>query len=152
MKAGQQELADFLQQHYNAELGVNLRYTLMLSFLKYYRLRHLLSSIFVKEKWERLSFNGVFIPKLPGRCRLEQHVQGIKQLFSLQISKNGLCASADLRFIMAKSILTSIQEGFYQVSNGQVLTSGGNKVSVEMLYDSATQHKGNLFYLLRLSH
>lgn len=66
----------------------------------------------------------------------------MKKMFSLQVAKDGLSASCDLRFLMAKSILQSIQQGFYRIENSAVVNEFGLKVAVQFLYDAATQHKG----------
>ncbi len=45
-RIGQQQFADAVQQQFNAWLAVNLKYTLMLSREKFFRLRNLLSHQF----------------------------------------------------------------------------------------------------------
>ena len=144
MRAGQQSFADFIQAHYTAALAVNIKYTLLLSRMKYDRLRKLLSSFFERrtDSWERLSFNGVMFPYLPGRFKMDNFVKGIKQEFSLRVSANGLSASADLRTIMRNAIICSLEEGFYKVENSVITTLSGEKVPVHFLLDAARPHKG----------
>ncbi len=140
-----------MQLHFTGGLAVNLKYTLMLSREKFLRLRNLLGHRFdtKQSKWVRLTSDcGVPFPKLPGRTKLEQHVASIKSLFSLQVSKDGLNASTDLRFIMAKSILTSIQGGYYRVENSQVVNQFGETVRIQFLYDAANLMKGFLVTFL----
>jgi hypothetical protein len=139
---GQKEFAAAIQAHFTAKLAVNIKFTLLLSRRKYLRLRSLLSCTFVLEddKWKPLSHNGVLFPKLPGRYLMDAYVAEIKQAFTLKVSADGLSAAADLRTIMAKSIWTSIQEGYYKVENNVVSTLLGEPVPVQFMYDAANHH------------
>jgi hypothetical protein len=144
VRAGQQEFADAMQGHFSAALAVNIKYTNIMSWVKYFRMRALLSSVFEPRtgQWERKSFNGVMYPMLPGRHKMGAVVAELKRKFSLKVSHSGLSASADLRFLAARAILTSVDKGFYVIENSQVLRANGDPVNAHFLMDAANHHEG----------
>jgi hypothetical protein len=91
----------------------------------------------------RRSFNGVEFPTLASRHKLEQEVEQIKVDTGLEPFNNGLGVKVDLRELLKINVLESVRVGlFYIDATGQVKQQHGEDPEVQLVLDSAWQHKG----------
>ena len=147
VRKGQQDFSDFLQSNITPAVGENLTKTLMLSRVKYARLNaKLFETTKENEDGNRVSvplrFNNVKAPRLPGRHLLDKYRFEILHAFELDVEDEGLSTSVNLRRVITKDVLASIEQGFFVMSEGEVRQIDGRQVQVMKYTDTANQFKG----------
>jgi hypothetical protein len=149
IRAGQQELADAIQDHWGVTRSLGIKFKNALSRAKWESLRNEVSAEWKDGEWVPMEHNGVSFPTLAKRHDLEKAVRAIKKETGLTSFAEGLGVQVDIRKLAIVNMLESVKNGLFYVDHESATVKqrnggGGEGVDPELMnvMDSASHHRG----------